>query len=224
MICSYLRLAIVGLVAIFLAGCVSTKGLIDDPSSIQIVAVEVTKARPDMGSINLSEDLRVKTLNVAHRFSESGSPRLLRIHITHLSFKDPIKSLVVGDFDRMVAGVDLVDPASGMVEQRFETIVIANGDVNGVIGAVVSAINNPVDQEQVLAKLAARSILTRIYGGEHAHKVQNRAASRIEVANYPARYDDLKRAHYCRLEALRAENAARTERGGSVEKPKPRSC
>lgn len=224
MTCSYLRLAAVGVVALFLAGCVSAKGLLDDPLSTQIVAVQVTKAQPDMGSVNLAEDLRAKTLNAAYRFSETGSPKQLNLHITQISFKDPLQSLLVGSTDMMQVKVEMVDPASGSVDQQFDNVVIANGEVNGMLGAVVSIVSNPLEQEQVLATLTANSILTRIYGRDHAAKVAKRTPSRMETPNYPANYDDLKKERACRFEAGHAARVAQTERGGFGGQSKLPDC
>lgn len=192
------RLIAVVAVATLLASC-ATKGLLEGADPFQITKVEVSRPAPKPATANLAEDLRYKTQNEAYRFSETGAKKILKVKIERLHIKNPIAAWLVGDSNNMAASAQVIDAATGRSEGTFNANVVDSGALQGIGGAVLAAIDNPVDVEQRLATQLAKRLLEQVYGSAYAGTVKNRVASRKSSPRYPKSYAQLKRDRECEL-------------------------
>lgn len=124
--------------ALFLAGC-QTTALVESKQPFRITHVEVTKAKPEIGTVNLPEDVRAKALQTAYRYSETGVEKTLKIELVNLHFKNPVASYLVGDNNRLTAKATVIDKASGAADAAFNAVVSNKGAINGIAGAIISA-------------------------------------------------------------------------------------
>ncbi len=184
------------IVAGLLSACGASVTPILQTQPTYISGTKVTIAKLDEGTVNLPEDLRVKVLRDASRYSQTGHPKILRINITNFHVKNPVQSWLIGDADKISASVEIVDKKSGRVDSKFDAHAIRVG-VQGLAGAVLSAINNPVEVEQELATLLSKRIFLRLYGGAKAEMAAKREPARI-TAKYPRDYESLKVEHKCK--------------------------
>ncbi len=185
-------------VALFTSGC-ATKGLLDANEPIQITSVKVNTPAPKPATVNLSEDLRYKTLKEAYRFSEAGKKMTLNVTIERLHIKNPVMAWLAGDNNHMIARAELIDGATGQRVGAFKATAVDSGYLQGVGGAIVAAIDNPVDVEQRLATGLASQLMEQVYGTEFARGVKNRVPSKKASPRYPAAYAQLKRDRECEL-------------------------
>lgn len=181
-----------------LAGCQTTAAL-NGAGPSHVRAVEVVRAKENLGTVNLPEDVRVKTLRTAYRYSETGTEKVLKITLTEFHLKNPVASFLVGDNNRLSARTEVVDKASGQVEATFQSVVTSKSLLNGISGVVISAAQNPIEVEQQLASELAEEVLERMYGGDMAKQARERTSARTVVANYPRSYDDLRVEYRCRM-------------------------
>lgn len=147
--------------------------------------------------MNLPEDVRVKTLRTAYRYSETGSEKILKVRITEFHLKNPVASILVGDNNRMWATTEVVDKASGKVEATFRSVATSKSLLNGVSGAIISVAQDPINVEQALASELAEQIMQDVYGSAMAKQARERTPGRTVVANYPRSYDDLRIEYRC---------------------------
>ena len=185
-------------IAVILSGC-ATKGLLEGNEQIQITSVRVSKPAPKPATVNLPEELRYKTLQEAYRFSESGAKMTLNVTIDRLHIKNPVMAWLAGDNNPMIASAELVDPATGQRVGAFKATMVDSGYLQGVGGAIVAAIDNPVDVEQRLATGLAAKLMEEVYGSEYARGVKNRVPSKTATPRYPTAYAQLKRDRECEL-------------------------
>lgn len=82
------------LTAIITTGC-QTTAAVQSQQPFRITKVEVTKAASSIGTVNLAEDVRYKTLQEAYRYAEIGQEKILKIQLTQIHFKNAVKSLLV---------------------------------------------------------------------------------------------------------------------------------
>ena len=94
---------------------------------------------------------------------------------------------------------EVVDAATGRSEGTFTAGAVDSGYVQGIGGAILAAIDNPVDVEQRLATQLAEKLIEQVYGSEYSRTVQNRTASKRARPSYPAPYEKLKRDRECEL-------------------------
>ncbi len=186
-----------------------------------ISATSVTIAKLDEGTANLPEDLRVKILRDASRYSPTGSPKILRINVTNFHVKNPVQSWLIGDADKISANVEIVDKKTGRVDSKFEAHAIRVG-VQGIAGAVLSAINNPVDVEQELTALLSKRVFLRLYGYEKAQQAEKREPANIK-AKYPRDYEELKVEYKCKQDYANSKVKA-DPNSDPIEYSPPKHC
>lgn len=182
--------------ALLLAGC-QTTAAVQSVQPFKIAKVEVTKATSDIGTVNLAEDVRYKTLREASRYAQGGQEKVLQVTLTQLHFKNPVTSLLVGDNNRLSAKSRVIDKATGNVVATFDSIVSSKGAFNGISGVVISAAQNHVETEQQLSTHLADKLLLQIYGDAYAKSVRERVATADIKPNYPKPYETVKFDHYC---------------------------
>lgn len=188
------------LTAIITTGC-QTTAAVQSQQPFRITKVEVTKAASSIGTVNLAEDVRYKTLQEAYRYAEIGQEKILKIQLTQIHFKNAVKSLLVGDNNRLSASAQIVDKATGNVIAQFDTIASNKGALNGISGVIISAAQNHIEAEQQLSTHLANKLLLQVYGNAYAKTIRERVASTTVSPKYPRRYKDLKFEHYCALKA-----------------------
>ncbi len=180
-------------------GACATEGLLDANEPFQITSVKVSAPAPKPATVNLPEDLRHKTLQQAYKYSEAGAKKTLRVTIGKLHIKNPVMAWLAGDNNHMIASAEVIDAATGQSQGSFKATAVDSGYLQGVGGAVVAAIDNPVDVEQRLATQLAAKILEQIYGTEHSNGIKNRVPTKTATPRYPKAYVQLKRDRECEL-------------------------
>ena len=178
-----------------LSGCVTTAKVKSD-QPYRVSKVVVTKSISDVGTINLAEDVRVKTMKETAKISTRGQPKVVKISLNHFHAKNPGLSLLVGDANSMSASVTVVDGKSGKQDASFRVAVTDSGYLQGVSGAVLAGLDNPVDVEQRMATLIAKDVALNIFGPKYPH---GGGATVSVKANYPRSYAALKRDRECKI-------------------------
>lgn len=201
---------------VVLAGC-NAKGLLDPAEPFQVTKVQVTMADGKVGTVNLREDVRVKTLREAYRYSETGQPKTLRVRVENLHIKHPLTSVLVGDSNRMTASAEIIDNGSGESQGKVTAVVIDSGHVQGVTGALLAAVDNPVEVEQRLATIMAARLLEEVYGSTYAKQVKGRTASRRVAARYPASYAKLKQDLECEVKLKQQRRVKKAPTGNIAD-------
>lgn len=190
------------LAGIVLSGCVTTAKVNSD-QPYRVSKVIVTKSISDVGTINLAEDVRVKTMKESAKISARGQPKVVKISLNHFHAKNPALSLLIGDANSMSASVTVVDGKTGKQDASFRVAVTDSGYLQGVSGAVLAGLDNPVDVEQRMATLMAKDVALNIFGPKYAH---GGGATVSVKARYPRSYAALKRERECKY---KKEMAAR---------------
>jgi hypothetical protein len=189
--------AITLLLAGLLAGCAAQPALLAGSAPPFITKVTVAKTVP-LGSVNMAEDLRVKILQRAPAYAASGPAKTLDVQISQLSFKNPLAALIAGDSNRLKVDVRVIDGVTGKVDTVYDSISIDSSAINGIAGAVMSAVDDPIEIEQRLNEVAARNVLTKLYGTETAQRARDKALDKRVVAQYPRDYAELKTEARCK--------------------------
>ena len=184
------------LVSVVVAGC-QTTAAVQDQQQFQITQVKVLKAKTDIGTVNLAEDVRYKTLRQARRYSEVGQQKVMEVTLVNIHFKNPVMSALVGDQNHMSANTRIFDKATGNLVATFNTTVANKRALNGISGAIIAAVQNPIDAEQDLATLMSEKILLQAYGSAYSKSVRNHPVSAAIQPSYPKSYDALKREFVC---------------------------
>ncbi|MGH1351083.1 MAG: hypothetical protein ACRBBN_09785 [Methyloligellaceae bacterium] len=192
----FIKLCSLLLVAGLLSACGASVTPILQKEPTFISGAKVTMAKLDEGTVNLPEDLRVKVLRDASRHSQTGNPKILKIHVIGFHVKNPVQSWLIGDSDSIYVEVEVVDKKSGRVDNKFKVVAMRVG-VQGIAGAVLSAINNPVEVEQELTTLISNRIFLRLYGAAKVEMASKREPAKI-TAKYPRDYESLKVEHKCK--------------------------
>ncbi len=204
------------------AGCAATPWVVGG-EPFQITQVEVTRANDDIGTVNLVEDVRVKTLMEASKYAGTGRETVLSVRLDEINFKNPALTYVLGDSNRLKATITLEDAQTEMSYGEIEVLALDRWLVQGTPGALLTLVDNPIDIEQRLAgKLAAR-IFERIYGTKTAEKVASRKPTIKPETYYPTTYARLKRQRYCRI-LISQRSLDPAERGGNPMEKIPEDC
>ncbi len=183
--------------ASLLAAACQTTPAVQSNQPFTISEVKVTRANSEIGTVNLAEDLRYKTVREASRYAAGGQEKVLEVTVTRLHFKNPLMSFMVGDNNRMTAVSRVFDKATGNVVATFDTTVQSRGALNGISGAVIAAVQNPINIEQDLATDMSKRLLSQAYGSAYSKSVRDRPVSVMAQPNYPKSYDSLKREFDC---------------------------
>lgn len=161
-----LKVAGVLFVATSLASC-STAGMFPKPGEAYVKDVTVTaiaSARnPVPGSFapRLTEAVRQDV----RRLPQTGAAKHLSITLTDYHLKNPALSLLVGDANYVKGTLTVTDLAGGPA--KTAPFVVGNqGQVNGVVGAIVAANQDPGLIEGVLVVQSSRKALENFYGSK----------------------------------------------------------
>jgi len=186
-----MKFASLALFATMLAGCAS-EPLLGEGEPGRIVAVEVTRADPSLGSRNLAEDVRVKTLNAAYRFAGTGPEKTLKVEIVGFRLPSESHALLldasVGQ-SAIAAEATLTDAATGAAARPFQ-VQATHAGVGGLVGMIAARSFDPIEDERALASELAQAIMVRIYGEARAEEAAGREPSQKAVAQYPASYEE----------------------------------
>jgi hypothetical protein len=180
-----------------LVGCAAQPALLAGPTPPYVTKVTVAKTAP-LGSVNMSEDLRVKILQRAPAYAVTGISKTLDVQISQLSFKNPVAALLVGDHNQLKVDVRVIDGVTGKVDTVYETIAIDSAAINGIAGAVMSAVDDPIEIEQRLNEKVAGQVLTKLYGTEAGQRARDKKLDSRVIAQYPRNYEELKTEAKCR--------------------------
>jgi len=203
---------------LFLTGCV-TQGLLSEKETISISRVVVTKGSGIKGSVNLREDIRVKTLREARKYPRGGPSKTVRVSLETVHFKNAGAILLTGDISRIVANVALIDNASGRSSSTFKITAVDRGrHSSGLAGILITGFESELSAEQRLAGYFATAVMQKIYG---SNRSQNAVAQGpVPNAKYPARYEDLERKHKCGKEM----KFPTSETSGGDDPEPPKKC
>jgi hypothetical protein len=182
---------------LLLAGCAAQPALLSGPTPPYITKVMVAKTVP-LGSVNMAEDLRVKVLQRAPAYASTGIAKTLDVQISQLSFKNPLVAIIAGDHNRLKVDVRVIDGVTGRVDTVYDTIAIDSAAINGIAGAIMSAVDDPIEIEQRLNDKVASQVLTKLYGTEAGQRARDKALDKRVVAQYPRNYDELKTEARCK--------------------------
>lgn len=150
-----------------LSACSAHKGALwkHPPSHVNNIEVALTKP---MGSPELVETLRVKTLREASRYGAVGNAKTLRVSVFQYHKKNPAMSFLVGDSNNISANVSVIDSATNTEDAKIKITSIDDAYVQGVIGAVVAAQTTDIEVEERLTTRFALDVLERVYGSKAA--------------------------------------------------------
>lgn len=183
--------------SIAVTGCATTAKVNSD-QPYRVSKVVVSKKTSDIGTVNLPEDVRVKTIVETSKIANTGQPKTVQVSLTNFHAKNPLASLLIGDANSMSAEVTVIDSASGKQDANFKVYVTDSNYLQGVSGAVLAGLDNPVDVEQRLASLLSKDIAKNIFGSKYAHGGNGGAVASVQ-ANYPRSYASLKIERECKI-------------------------
>jgi hypothetical protein len=163
----FVRTLAAATIVVGLAGCDDKPSVnLGGPFHIATVQVAGHSFTPQL------QDLQAKVQNAASHVPLTNNPKTLRLHIAESHRKNPGMSLIVGDSNRLNILVEVFDPATGTVETRFNSITMLDSAVNGVIGLVVSAVQDENNVDSRLDSAAVNDIMVHLYGSTAWEKFQ----------------------------------------------------
>ncbi|WP_442583569.1 hypothetical protein ACSBOB_17060 [Mesorhizobium sp. ASY16-5R] len=174
--------AVVG-VCLVAAGC-QTKGIYASIHDAEIVDVSVqyqSKNVPPSVAPRLRDNLRARFAAMP----KTGPEKCVSVVIAEYHLKDPALSLLVGDSNRMTGTVRSVDKATGKVDGDARVIALDTYAINGVIGAVQAASQDPGKAEQALTAGLEDKVVAAVYGSEVA-KIRPPRTAAPAVPSAPA--------------------------------------
>jgi hypothetical protein len=152
--------------AVMLCAC-GPEGILKGPDSGFISNVEVKLAKP-LGSPQLAETIRTKTLMEASRYPAQGEPKTLHITVTDLHKKNAARSLLLGDANRMTATLVVTDTAGTKEHGRANVVSTESGEINGLIGAAVALAQKDDRFEDKMTGQIAKDALIHVHGSKAA--------------------------------------------------------
>ncbi|MDX6805152.1 hypothetical protein [Terrihabitans rhizophilus] len=152
--------------ATLLCAC-GPEGILKGPNSGFISNVEVKLAKP-LGSPQMAEAIRTKTLMEASRYPAQGEPKTLHILVTDLHKKNAAMSLLVGDANRMRATLVVTDTAGKTEHGRVNVVSTENGAMNGLIGAAIALAQEDQRFEDAMTGQIAKDALIHVHGSKAA--------------------------------------------------------
>lgn len=153
----------VAALAVPLAACASSPGIIQAGEAAHISKIQVSAA-PGVSSPGFAEMVRARTAQHAARFGRAGAAKELRIVVERHSYKNPAMALLVGDANLVSGRVAVVDVASGRVQGQVEAAAVDTAGVNGVVGAIVAAGQDKQKVDERLADGFAKASLRHALG------------------------------------------------------------
>lgn len=222
-----MRFCLIVLFATIVSGCVTTKPIFEPGQTGQVVQVEVTKAGAAMGTQNLAEDVRVKTLNAAYRYSETGPEKTLKVEVTGFQAPSAGAALFVSTGSSSIrASVTMIDNETGATAPPV-LVFAQNFRTGGILGAIAASMVDPIEDERRLVTQLSERILKRVYGDEAAKRAENQTATRQAKANYPVSYADESKRLECRNIRIQNEldkDTAEEEGQDAMLRPLPGYC
>jgi hypothetical protein len=166
--------------AVSLCAC-GPEGMLKSTQTGYISNVNVTLAKP-MGSPQLAETIRTRTMAEAGRYQAKGEPKTLQITVLDLHKKNPAMSFLVGDANWMQTKIVLVDDKTGAEHGRVDHRAFDNAMINGVIGAAMAAAQSQDQVEDALTDKVASDALVHVYGTEVAKVARKNPRTPIPAA------------------------------------------
>jgi hypothetical protein len=148
-------------------GACGPEGILKGPDSGFISNVDVKLAKP-LGSPQLAETIRSKTMTEASRFPAQGEPKTLHITVTDLHKKDAARSLLIGDANRMRATLVVTDAGGTKEHGRVDVVSIEAGELNGLIGAAVAIAQKDDRFEDKITNQIAKDAMIHVHGSKAA--------------------------------------------------------
>jgi len=202
----------------------------DDGGKMQIVEVQVEVHNRYEGTLNLLEEVRHRTQNVAYRMSEEGTEKKLRILLRILKVSSSNRALMTSGSSSLRVTAMLIDKKTNMVEKRFKarSRIFRLAGIVGAIAIGASDISH-VREEKRLAELLAKRLMTTIYGKDHWTSAKDRQPTRTATANYPMTWEDAFAKYQCdqhRSGGFWAATPTNEEEAaaGTAEREVPLSC
>jgi hypothetical protein len=165
------------------AGC-QTKGFYASVHDAHVVDVSVqyqSRYVPPSVAPRLRDNLRSRFAAMP----KTGPEKCVSVTIAEYHLKDPALSLLVGDSNRITGMVRSVDKATGKVDGETRVIALDTYAINGVIGAVQAASQDPGKAEQALTAGLEDKVAAAVYGSEVA-KVRPPRTAAPAVPSAPA--------------------------------------
>lgn len=120
--------------ALLLGACASTRAPTANEQT-HVAQVEIIQPNTaDMAAFAVI--LKEAVIREAALYGDAGRPIRLRIELTRLHFKNPLKALTVGDDNQVTGQVVVVDPSTGQLSSSFK--VRANAEHGGVSGSAIA--------------------------------------------------------------------------------------
>ena len=154
--------ALLLLAAMLAGGCQSSvykPGIPYRLSQISVTATGASTASPRVVSM-VQKDLD----RIAASRPVEGAPRRLDVTITEYHKKTALRSLLVGDANRLSAHARIQAPESAAVEWEDDILVTDTAAINGIIGAAVAANQDPSNVEARLSHKLASEVAGSAYG------------------------------------------------------------
>jgi hypothetical protein len=154
--------ALLLLAALLAGGCQSSvykPGVPYHLSQISVTATGASTASPQVVSM-VQQDLN----RIAASRPAEGAPRTLDVMITEYHKKTALRSLLVGDANRITAQARIRAPESPAVEWEEEIRIVDTAAINGIIGAAVAANQDPGNVEARLSQKLASKVAGSAYG------------------------------------------------------------
>lgn len=181
-------------IVFLISGC-AAQGLLKENELAYISKVQVSKAKPVFGTVNLAEAIRVRTLRQARRYPRAGRAKLMKIRVTGIHFKNALMSVIAGDSNRMQATVSIIDAGTGKTDGTYTVSAIDSFVLQGVAGALLTGLDTPIKAEQRMAEDLAKNAMNGFYGSNSP--VAAGPPGALPRANYPASYAALERKYAC---------------------------
>jgi hypothetical protein len=154
---------------------------VDQTGPLSIQSVSVSTKPTVKSATNIGPAIESATRATVVREMPNGRPANLLISVDGVDYKNPVASLLIGSRNAVGTTVSVADKTGAIIAQ-FQHVEAADEAVQGIIGAAISANQDPVEVDQRLTQGYARSLAIRIYG-EPGH--QPAAAPAPAVAPAP---------------------------------------
>ncbi|MDF2117209.1 hypothetical protein PY365_16620 [Roseiarcaceae bacterium H3SJ34-1] len=153
-----------GLIIAF-AGCLAAcqTPLVDQTGPLSIQSVSVSTKPIVKSATDIGPAIERATRATVVREMPNGRPANLLISVDGVNYKNPVASLLIGSRNSVGTTVSVADK-SGAIIAQFQHIEAADEAVQGIIGAAISANQDPVDVDHRLTQGYARTLALRIYG------------------------------------------------------------
>jgi hypothetical protein len=170
------------------AGCLAAcqTPLVDQTGPLSIQSVSVSTKPTVKSATNIGPAIESAKRMTVVREMPNGRAANLLISVDGVDYKNPVASLLIGSRNAVGTTVSVADK-SGAIIAQFKHVEAADEAVQGIIGAAISANQDPVEVDQRLTQGYARSLAIRIYGEPgHQPAAPAPAAAPMPEAAQPA--------------------------------------